>query len=115
MTAPKKPMDRLPKMANKHPVQLRNALSLQAANLLQKAQLDNMATKIIMVLRIVKPIAESKKVQPTIAKEIATILTMDRDAAAAARTTFEYPDVKIQAVIDKAVDEITAILLDDVG
>lgn len=122
MTAPKSPQDFKKKVGQ--------AVSLQAANLLQKAQLDMMATKIIMVLkehRIWYMAADGKsmvrKTKADISTELETadkhlanigrIVSMTREETSAARASFAYPDARIQAVIDKATDDIAAILLED--
>lgn len=108
MTA--QPQDRKPK-ANQ---MVRDAISLQAANLLQKAQLDMMATKLILALKIVKPAGKAHATKGPLF-EVAKVLGMTRDEASAARASFQYPDERIQAVLDEATDKIAAILLDDVA
>lgn len=90
---------------------LRDAVSLQAANLLQKAQLDMMATKLILALKIVKPVGVKHATKGPL-KEVADILSMTRDETAEARKSFAYPDERIQAVIDRATQEIADILLE---
>jgi len=111
---------------------VQGAINLQAANLLQKAQLDMMATKIILVLKEHKgwymratgkpdsrktkeDLREELKVAEDQLGKIGDILSMTRDEAAEARKSFVYPDERIQAVIDEATDKIAAILLEDVA
>ena len=117
MTA--QPQDRKPK-ANQ---MVRDAISLQAANLLQKAQLDMMATKLILSLKLNKDVAARlPKVLRGHAADLgeawneqARILSMTRDEVKESRATFTYPDERIQAVLNEATDKIAAILLDDVA
>lgn len=123
----KQPKDFMPKV--------KEAVGLQAANLLQKAQLDMMATKIVLVLKALKNkefVAHSldsdgeyriagadeywdAKLAQDAINAIAKAVTMTRDEASAARASFVYPDERIQAVIDRATQEIADILLEDVG
>jgi hypothetical protein len=112
---------------------LHNALQLQGANFAQKGQLDMMATKIIMCLKALKEpglIAHAQNRDGTFSlqgsdeyydvsqaevalNEIARILSMTRDETAEARKGFEYPDVRIQAVINEAAQKLFDILLED--
>ena len=107
MSGPRQPQDRRAKRM------LNDAISLQAANLLQKAQLDMMATKLILALKIVKPAGKAHATEGPL-KEVADILSMTRDEVTAARATFIYPDEKIQVVLQEATEKIAAILLEDV-
>ena len=113
----------------------REAISLQAANLLQKRQLDLLATKIILVLKAIKDpefVAHMQSLDGSMTvagadeylgamhaeialNAIAKAVHMTREEADAARQSFVYPDERIQAVLDRATEEIAAILLDDVG
>lgn len=110
---------------------LNKAVSLQAANLLQKAQLDMMATKIVLTLRhhrdwFMRAEATSleKRTKAQLIEDIqradlaleriGQAMHMTRDETTAARNTFVYPDERIQAVIDRATQEIADILLEDV-
>lgn len=108
------------------PKQVREAVALQSANIAQKAILDNMATKLIRTLKVVKrweaPGARSVRDDEDAAAafaaldEIAEVVSMTRDQATEMRTHhLQYPDARIQAVLDEAVDKMSAILLDDVG
>ena len=101
---------------------LHSAVSLQGANMLQKAQMDMMATKLIMALKVVKsygPTFQSYEDSADQAlgalDDIAKILAMTREDVAATRAQpgFNYPDVRIQAVINEATEKIAQILLDD--
>ena len=129
MTA--QPQDRRPPAKQ----MVRDAISLQAANLLQKAQLDMMATKLILVLKALKDpefVAHMQSLDGSLIvagsdeylgaqhaeialNEIAKTVSMTRDEASAARASFQYPDERIQAVLNEATDKIAAILLDDVA
>ena len=129
MTA--QPQDRRPPAKQ----MVRDAVSLQAANLLQKAQLDMMATKLILVLKALKnPEFEAHakdldgsfriagadeywdaKLAEDALNAIAKTVSMTRDEASATRASFTYPDERIQAVLNEATDKIAAILLDDVA
>lgn len=128
MSAPRQPQDH--KLSAKS--MLREAVSLQAANLLQKAQLDMMATKIILSLKAHKSwvmsttaVAPHRMTKAQLQEDleradkaldqVRTALGMTRDEATAARSTFVYPDERIQAVINRATEEIADILLEDVG
>lgn len=114
---------------------VRDAISLQAANLLQKAQLDMMATKIILALKAVKNpelLAYAQNLDGTFSLQgedeyhdvneaakalnaVRVALGMTRDEVGEARKSFTYPDERIQAVLNEATDKIAAILLDDVA
>lgn len=105
---------------------LQEALSLQAANVLQRAQLDMMATKLILLL---KEIAVAKTLEDSYVKavqrnqqyemhleEMKRITAMTRDECAFARAggVMTYPDERIQAIITRYVNEIADVLLESV-
>jgi hypothetical protein len=117
-------------MSKQKPTQLRQALTLQAANLQQKAILDNMATKVVLVLRTLGDVKKenygtlsiegtgeykSCELAQDALQRIEEIITLDRFQVAEAREVpgFVYPDEKIQAIIDKAVDDIADLLLEE--
>jgi hypothetical protein len=111
------PQDRKPSVQE----MLHNALQLQGANFAMKGQLDMMATKIILVLKVQKAVWERipKRTTGTAADlaeamgEIGRILSMTRDETAEARKGFEYDDPRIQAVINRAAQELCDILLEN--
>lgn len=125
MSNRKSPSDHLNKEYKK---KLGEAVSMQASNLLQRAQLDMLATKIICILSVTKSaevleslksaevIDSSYKPSPvhTAILKISEIASMTREQTFEARKSFSYPDEKIQAVLDRATDEIRDILMGDV-
>ena len=107
MTAPRQPRDRRPSAQE----MLDNALRMQSANMAQKATLDVMGGKLILILSALK---KSNGQNPNVTiKEISAITSMTRHDIAERRASgmFQYPDVEIQAAINKAADEITALLM----
>lgn len=127
MSGFKDPQDR------KHPVtqeMLNNALRLQSANILQKATMDVMGGKLILILSQMKRLEQteingesyavvegsaeytSAAVAEEVLNEVSSILSMTRQDIAERRAAgvFEYPDVEIQAILNKAGDEIVELL-----
>lgn len=107
------------------------ALGIQAANVTIKATLDNVATKLIVIMRHSKTWYMSadgkdrkRKSKNELLDELAladsllsqieetTGLTRVQTASLRSQPAFEYPDDEIQKVVSEAVDKITALLLD---
>ena len=102
---------------------VKQAVANQAANVLQKAMLDAVQTKMILVLKevaVAQTLADSKiyyedqlkQYQMHIA-EIKRLLGMTRDECSEIRPNFEFPDAKVQEIISRAVDEISNVILED--
>ncbi len=108
-----KPQDRKPSAQE----MLNSALRMQSANMAQKATLDVMGGKLILILSALKKAEHSERnstdVNREVVAEIRSITSMTRTDIAERRASgmFQYPDVAIQAVINKAVDEIAALLM----
>lgn len=100
-----KPQDRKPSAAE----MLQNVLKMQGANMAQKATLDVTGGKLIMVLQVLQ-----RKDRPDrwSIEEIREIMGLTRDQVAERRSAgvFTYPDVEIQAVLNRAAEEIASIL-----
>ena len=112
---------------------LHNALQLQGANFAMKAQLDMMATKIILCLKAIKEpalLAHAQNRDGTFSLQgadeyydvsqaevalntIQGVLSMTRDQAAQARKGFEYDDVRVQAIINEAAQKLADLLLEN--
>ena len=90
---------------------MESALRMQSANMAQKATLDVMGGKLILILAALKK-AGGRNPDRTVA-EISAITSMTRGDIAERRSsgTFVYPDPEIQAVLNKAADEILQLLL----
>lgn len=107
MTGIKQPQDRKPTAQE----MIGSALRLQGANMAQKATLDVMGGKLIMIMAVVKK-SGGQNPDKSLA-EIQGILSLTREQVAERRSvnTPRYPDVEIQAAINEAADKITAILM----
>lgn len=103
-------------------------LRMQAANVTQKAQLDVLVTKVVRSQQIVHGLimqtsakAFTSMTKPELVEalsretgaivELSEVLSMDRHEAQAMRPTFELDNPEIQAILDRAVDDMTAVLL----
>lgn len=119
------PQDRLPKKVSA-------AVEAQAANMAQKAILDNVVVKFTGVFGLIKGAimrAESKPYHRMTKAELLEVverqdkvivgvddtLRLTRDETAAIRATPEhtFPDEEIQAILTEAVDKITRVILGD--
>lgn len=110
---------------------LGEALGLQAANVTMKATLDNVVTKMLVIMRGLKDVAvysqdldgdhiltgsaeyqDDKAAEDFLNLVQKTIgLTRAQTAELRSQPAFEYPDEEIQEVLTRAVTEITALLL----
>lgn len=103
-------------------------LRMQAANVTQKAQLDVLVTKVVRTRQIIVGLIRATNSTPysrmnkaelvDLAErhdraigEMDDVLSMDRHEAQAMRPTFELDNPEIQAILDRAVDDMTAVLL----
>ncbi|WIC90139.1 hypothetical protein SEA_TEDRO_72 [Microbacterium phage Tedro] len=121
-----RPQDRLPK-------KVVQATANQAANMAQKAIIDNVVVKITRVLGLVKGsimrtdsqsykrmtkdrLIELLEEQDKVIVGVYDTLHLTRDETALIRATPEhtFPDAQVQAVLTRAVDEITSVILGDV-
>lgn len=119
-----RPQDHLPK-------RIAEATAQQAANLAQKAIIDNVVVKFTRILaithsEIMRTEANRSKMtkaqlleiverQGNAIVDILDTLHLTRDEVAAIRLQPEhtFPDEKVQAIITEAVDKITAVILSD--
>lgn len=120
-----RPQDRLPK-------RIAEATAQQAANLAQKAIIDNVVVKITRILGLAKGVimsTESKSYGRMTKPELLEVidrqdkaivgiydtLQLTREEVAAIRLQPEhtFPDERVQEILTRAVDEITAAILDD--
>lgn len=116
MTA--RPQDRLPK-------KVVDATSAQAANLAQKAIIDNIIVKVTRIQWVIRTVSARtptrlRGVAADYAEAMAEIertLKMTRDETAEIRSQaeFSFPDERVQAILTRAVDEITQVILSDEG
>ncbi|UYL85367.1 hypothetical protein SEA_HAGER_74 [Microbacterium phage Hager] len=121
-----RPQDRLPK-------KVVQATANQAANMAQKAIIDNVVVKITRILGLAKGVimsTESKSYGRMTKPELLEVierqdkaivgiydtLHLTRDETALIRATPEhtFPDARVQAILTRAVDEITSVILGDV-
>lgn len=118
------PQDRLPK-------RIAEATAQQAANLAQKAIIDNVVVKFTRILAIVHGeimrteagYAKMTKAQllevverqgnAIVAVQDALKLTRDEVAAIRLQPEHTFPDEKVQEILTEAVDKITAAILGD--
>lgn len=101
---------------------VRQAVANQAANVLQKAMLDAVQTKMVLVLKEVAAAQTIEDSSLTVGNalvqyemhltEIKRLLGMTRDECSTIRQNLDFPDEKVQAIITKAVDEITNVILE---
>ena len=107
-----KPQDRKPSAAE----MLQNVLKMQGANMAQKATLDVTGGKLIMILQVVQKADSSERNSTDVNREsveqIREIMGLTREQVAERRSAgvFTYPDPEIQAVLNRAAEEIAAIL-----
>ena len=119
-----RPQDHLPK-------KIAEATAQQAANLAQKAIIDNVVVKFTRILAITHgeimrtEAGYSKMTKPQLLEvvdrqgdaivAIQDTLRLTRDEVAEIRLQPEhtFPDEKVQAIITEAVDKITAVILSD--
>lgn len=113
-----KPQDHLPK-------RITDATAMQAANLAQKAIIDNVVVKITRILAVVKATKSfdlsgraTREMVVNYAEavgEIERTLHLTREEVAEIRLQPEhtFPDEQVQAIITEAVDKITAVILGD--
>ncbi len=112
---------------------LTEAIAQQAANLAQKAIIDNVVVKFTRILAIVHgeimrteanhskmtkaQLLEIVERQGNVIVDIQDTLKLTRDEVAAIRLQPEhsFPDERVQEILTRAVDEITAAILDDGG
>lgn len=94
-------------------------LKMQSANMLQKTMLDVLTTKVLRVKSVLtaaelrKPDAD--EAAPAFLEAAVTealrVLSMDRIETLAMRPTIEFDNVEIQAILSKAMDDMTAVLM----
>lgn len=122
-----RPQDHLPK-------KIVDATNAQAANLAQKAIIDNVVVKFTRILAEVKKVEDAAyvtddgdiiiegsgeywaaDVASEAITEIKRTLRLTRDDVAEIRLQPEhtFPDEEVQAIITEAVDKITAVILRD--
>lgn len=119
-----RPQDHLPK-------KIAEATAQQAANLAQKAIIDNVVVKFTRILAITHgeimrteagyskmtkaQLLEVVERQGNAIVAVQDALKLTRDEVAEIRLQPEhtYPDEKVQAIITEAVDNITAVILSD--
>lgn len=122
MTA--RPQDRLP-------AKVTQAVQAQAANMAQKAIIDNVVVKITRILAITHgeimrteanyskmtkaQLLEIVERQGNAIVEIQDTLKLTRDEVAQIRLQpeFTFPDEQIQSILTEAVDKITQVILSD--
>jgi hypothetical protein len=121
---PNRPQDRKRKKLNIGGTAVAQALGHQAANMAQKAMLDNLVAKLVAVMRILT-VANKTPIEgrPTRAQivglqeaigESLRIFQLDRlqIAELTSQPASGYPDQEIQDVLDEAVEKMVALLMD---
>lgn len=99
------------------------AVTEQSFLLTQRAMLDAVSTKLVMILKTartaqtiedsaLKPEARLESYRLHI-EEISRVLSMTREKVAEARPSIVFPEERVQAILDEAVDKLIAILLED--
>ncbi|AWY04527.1 hypothetical protein SEA_GILDA_72 [Microbacterium phage Gilda] len=120
-----RPQDRLPK-------KVVAAVEAQAANLAQKAIIDNVVVKITGIMALVKGsimktdsqpykrmtkdrLIELLEDQDKVIVGVYDTLRLTREETAAIRATPEhtFPDERVQAILSETVDKITSVILDE--
>ncbi|UDG78691.1 hypothetical protein SEA_NEPTUNE_72 [Microbacterium phage Neptune] len=120
-----RPQDRLPK-------KVVAAVEVQAANLAQKAIIDNVVVKITGIMALVKGsimktdsqpykrmtkdrLIELLEDQDKVIVGVYDTLRLTREETAAIRATPEhtFPDERVQAILSETVDKITSVILDE--
>ena len=101
---------------------VKQAVANQAANVLQKAMLDAVQTKMVLLLKEIAVTQTLDNSAITVGdaldqyqmhiQEMKRIVSLTRDECAKIRPNFEFPDEKVQAIISRAVDEITNVILE---
>lgn len=104
----KQPQDRKPTAQE----MMASAVKLQGANMAQKATLDLVGGKLVLIMAELKR-AQAGQPHGTTVQKISEISSLTREQVAERRAvnTPQYPDVAIQAVINEAADKIADILL----
>jgi len=126
MATPKQPKDHLPKGGLVSDA-TRSAVKTQAANVAQKGILDMLYSKVLYINGVLRqeradralltahlpvvPAESSQKALDSIAKVIAMSRYETKDLRTSAMV--DFPDEAIQAIVSKAVDDITNVLLED--
>jgi hypothetical protein len=91
---------------------VKDALRMQAANVAQKAIVDTLSTKLIRMINVLKAADSTKPTSLRAARTAALdAAAWTREEAQSVRATMEFPNEEIQQILDKAVDDITAVLL----
>jgi len=107
-------------MTNPQKPNLQRALAAQAANITQRAMLDVLTTKVIRVKQILTDSelrslnadeAASPEALEAAINEALRVLGMDRHETREMRPTFELDDSRIQEILDRAINEMVAVLL----
>ena len=106
-------------MTNPQKPNLQRALAAQAANITQRAMLDVLTTKVIRVKQILTASelrksdvdeASLERLEAAIIESL-RVLGMDRHETREMRPTFELDDSRIQEILDRAINEMVAVLL----
>lgn len=89
------------------------AVRMQAANVSQKALLDVMSTKLLRIIAVLRKADATKPSQLRAARTAALeAAAWTREEALAVRDAgAEFPNEEVQAILDKAIDDITAVIL----
>lgn len=113
MSGFKQPQDRKPTAQE----MMASAVKLQGANMAQKATLDLVGGKLVLIMAALKrnEISDANSIDANreTLEEIRAISSLTREQVAERRAVNapQYPDVAIQAVINEAADKIADILL----